>query len=690
MWKTFRSRILVVMFVSTVVVMGVFMFLAQHEMQTAMIASSAEASQNSLRLAMLTIENQWKSLQVFKQALLASHQRELRNLVSIQVKYVQEFYEKSQRGELTVEQAKRLALEGLRAFRYGDNDYFWVSNYQSVLISHPDAKLHGADFSAVKDVKGNLIVSPMVADAQKQDEGFYSYWWRRLSAEDPVEKLTFYKHFPAWQWVLGTGVYIDDIEQEAQRCIEAMLENLRRTFTTVKVAKSGYLFLFDQNKQVLIHPSLKSEELAQLQNPTTGKLIVDELIAASAHPDTPFEYLWDHPDTPGAFRFWKQSYVAYFEPMGWYLASSVYKTEILAPIQRLQHKFLLLAVAILIFAAALAIFFTKFLTRPIKKMMARLELLANFDFTIRFDDNLGVQELNTLAAYFNLMLSSFLQVIGQVQHLGIQVTSSSTELAATAKQQEVTMKTQMESVRHVVTSVQEISNVVAHLVDTMHEVAALSEKTGGLAQNSQHDLGRMEETMQRMEHASQTISGRLQVIHEKADNITTVVTTITKVADQTNLLSLNAAIEAEKAGEYGRGFTVVAREIRRLADQTAVATLDIEQMVKEMQSAVSAGVMEMDKFVSEVKHSAADVEKISTQLSKIIEQVQALTPSFEQVNGAMGQQSVHAQEIQHAMLNLSDEMQQTTEALRETFQAIGQLNDIARELQNEISRFKVN
>ena len=92
--------------------------------------------------------------------------------------------------------------------------------------------------------------------------------------------------------------------------------------------------------------------------------------------------------------------------------------------------------------------------------------------------------------------------------------------------------------------------------------------------------------MRQVMDAAGSINAKLAVLNEKAGNINQVVTTITKVADQTNLLSLNAAIEAEKAGEYGRGFAVVATEIRRLADQTAVATYDIEQMVKEIQSAV--------------------------------------------------------------------------------------------------------
>jgi methyl-accepting chemotaxis protein WspA len=209
----------------------------------------------------------------------------------------------------------------------------------------------------------------------------------------------------------------------------------------------------------------------------------------------------------------------------------------------------------------------------------------------------------------------------------------------------------------------------------MKGVASLSEETTEPMDHEQTDLARMAEAMQHMENASRMISNRLQAINEKADNITNVVTTITKVADQTNLLSLNAAIEAEKAGEYGRGFTVVAREIRRLADQTAVATLDIEQMVREMQSAVSSGVVEMDKFILEVQHSAEDIVRISTKLSQIVMQVQSLSPRFEEVNIAMA--------------DLSDGMRQTSESLSETFLAIGQLNEAARGLQDEVNQFKI-
>src|SRR5262249_1753820 len=177
------------------------------------------------------------------------------------------------------------------------------------------------------------------------------------------------------------------------------------------------------------------------------------------------------------------------------------------------------------------------------------------------------------------------------------------------------------------------------LVKTMNEVSAGAMQTAQLAGNSQTGLAHMEETMRRVTDAAASISAKLAILNDKAGTINQVVTTITKIADQTNLLSLNAAIEAEKAGEYGRGFSVVATEIRRLADQTAISTYDIEQMVQEMQIAVAAGVKGMDQFTGEVRVGARDVQQVGGQLNAIIEQVQDLTPRFEAVVKGMETQA---------------------------------------------------
>ncbi|MFO7599204.1 MAG: methyl-accepting chemotaxis protein [Candidatus Desulfacyla sp.] len=346
-------------------------------------------------------------------------------------------------------------------------------------------------------------------------------------------------------------------------------------------------------------------------------------------------------------------------------------------------------VILLTLVVSLIFFLRALVLRPLKAVSEVARQLSNFNLAVRITATTH-DEIGELLRAIDGMAESFRRVVGQVQRSGIQVTSSSTQLAATAKEQETTMANQVASTNRMVTSVEQISEVATQLVQTVEQVASMSQETAGFASKGQTDLARMESAMHNMETASRSISGRLETINEKAENITNVVTTITKVADQTNLLSLNAAIEAEKAGEYGRGFNVVAREIRRLADQTAVATLDIDQMVQEMQSAVSAGVMEMDKFIAEVNRSAEDVGRISVQLARIIEQVQTLSPNFENVNVAMGQQSENAQKINQSMAHLSEEMKETMDSLRETYAAIEQLNEAARGLQDEVSKFKVS
>jgi len=328
-----------------------------------------------------------------------------------------------------------------------------------------------------------------------------------------------------------------------------------------------------------------------------------------------------------------------------------------------------------------------FILTPIRKMLAFISQVRQGNQTIELVPD-HADELGEMAVAVQQLVLGQRHVLNQIHHAGVQVTSSATELAATAKEHRATILHQVDSTQSVSDSVEQITTVLGELKITVDRVAALSVETADFAGRGQEDLAQMKEAMHQMEPASKSISSRLEAINDKTENITSVVTTITKVAEQTNLLSLNAAIEAEKAGEYGHGFNVVAREIRRLADQTAVATLDIERMVKDMQSAVAAGVMEMDKFVGVVRRNTEDVGKISEQLSRIIQQVQILSPGFEEVTRAMTQQTQYAQQIRHEINELAEGMRQTSDTLEESFQAIDQLNQAARGLQNEVERFK--
>nr|WP_262926234.1 methyl-accepting chemotaxis protein [Pseudomonas chlororaphis] len=325
---------------------------------------------------------------------------------------------------------------------------------------------------------------------------------------------------------------------------------------------------------------------------------------------------------------------------------------------------------------------------PMNRIVSILEIMRTGDLSGRLNlerkDEFGAVETG-----FNDMMTELTALVSQAQRSSVQVTTSVTEIAATSKQQQATATETAATTTEIGATSREIAATSRDLVRTMTEVSSAADQASVLAGSGQQGLARMEDTMHSVMGAADLVNAKLAILNEKAGNINQVVVTIVKVADQTNLLSLNAAIEAEKAGEYGRGFAVVATEVRRLADQTAVATYDIEQMVREIQSAVSAGVMGMDKFSEEVRRGMAEVQQVGEQLSQIIHQVQALAPRVLMVNEGMQAQATGAEQINHALVQLGDASSQTVESLRQASFAIDELSQVAVGLRSGVSRFKV-
>jgi methyl-accepting chemotaxis protein WspA len=350
---------------------------------------------------------------------------------------------------------------------------------------------------------------------------------------------------------------------------------------------------------------------------------------------------------------------------------------------------MLISLALAIAAAIVCGFLLmRAIANPMRDIVSTLESTGGGDLTRRLS-LARKDEFNAIETGFNGMVDELKGLVGKTQRSAVQVATSVTEIAATSKQQQATASEVAATTTEIGATSREISATSRELVRTMTEVSGAAEQTASLAGSGQVGLARMEDTMRNVVGAAGSVNAKLAILNEKASNITQVVTTITKVADQTNLLSLNAAIEAEKAGEYGRGFVVVATEIRRLADQTAVATYDIEQMVREIQSSVSAGVMGMDKFSEEVRRGMADMQQVGDQLSQIIQQVQTLAPRVQMVNEGMQAQATGAEQINQALQQLSDAAQQTVESLRQSSLAIEELTLVANDLRSGVSRFKV-
>lgn len=301
----------------------------------------------------------------------------------------------------------------------------------------------------------------------------------------------------------------------------------------------------------------------------------------------------------------------------------------------------------------------------------------------------GGDESGQLLRDVGIMTASLRSIVSQVKRASVDLNATARQLSAAGSRQESAIASLGSSTSEAAVASRQIAVTGKELLGTMGEVADVAAETAHVADAGRESLADVGDTMAHLEQSTSEFSARLAAIRQRAEDINMVITTITKVADQTNLLSINAAIEAEKAGEYGQGFIVVAREIRRLADQTAVATLDIERLVEQMQQAVNAGVAEMDRFAAEVKTGVDRVAGISGQFADVIDKVHGLSGRFEHVKQGMQAQAAGAEQITGALVTLSDGSRAAAEALREFQDASRHMVSAVDGLTHTVSRFQL-
>lgn len=339
-------------------------------------------------------------------------------------------------------------------------------------------------------------------------------------------------------------------------------------------------------------------------------------------------------------------------------------------------------------ALSVGFFLMQSINDLLKRLTKAINVMMKGDLTHKLEYDID-DEFGELIEGFNQMTDYLEDLIMQIRHAGIQVTSSITDIAASTHQQEATANEHAITVSEIAASTNQIAATSDNLMTTMKKVNSLTKNAATAAEDGHAGLINIDETMVQMEKSTGSIVNKLSVLSEKADDIAGVVKTINKLADQTNLLSLNAAIEAEKAGEYGMGFSVVATEIRRLADQTAVATYDIEQMVQGVQSAVSSAVMGIDKFAKDVRVSVENIREGSGKMEIVIERVQILRPHVTTISDGIEAQSLGAKQISEATGQINSAAQQGAESIRQVSLTIERLQQAAQGLQKAVSKFTV-
>lgn len=298
------------------------------------------------------------------------------------------------------------AINYVANLRYGNNEYFYISDYNSILISHPS--LQGKDMSEVRDPEGILIVPTMVKIAREQGEGFHSYSWIKLEGTGKLyKKLTFAKLIPDWQWIIGTGIYLDRIEEQVEAKKKELIKNLRKLLTSTKIADTGYIYIFDSKGNMVLHPNsnIEGKNFLKLRNPGKNSSIFDDLIAAYKSGEKVLYYAWDKPEDKGNYIYDKVSWIAYNNDFDWYICSSAYIDEINSAATTLKQHIWIISLLLLSLALLISAFFFKRLLKPIEILSHKALQVKQGNLTVRSQVQ-GNDEIGTLAQTFDGMLDT--------------------------------------------------------------------------------------------------------------------------------------------------------------------------------------------------------------------------------------------------------------------------------------------
>ncbi|MEZ5451340.1 MAG: cache domain-containing protein [Thiothrix sp.] len=391
-----------------------------------------EIERNSSRLALNNVfeiaNRMYTSVEDYQAQALETHHQQLKVAVSITESYLNTRFREAQQQGIPLSQVRQQAFDVIRDFTYGNKDYIWIADYKGVLLSHPDPRFHGKDPAGIRDKAGNPILPNIVKQAIAEGEGFYQYKWNRLEQAEPLDKVSYVKNYPQWGFVIGAGVYLDDLSKEVKLRRENALRELREALAEIKVAKTGYLFVFDSHSRILVHPNpnIDGLRIPDLKNPLSQNPITDDLKAV-ADTGKELHYKWDKPTDPGNYVYEKLSLVRYLPGFDWYICSSVYLDELRSSSETLSERLLILAVLSIMGVTVLAYIFARRVTRSLEQLASTALKVSQGDLTAKSGIH-DKDEIGLLAKSFDGMVE---RLKNNIDTLDTQVKQRTEELLET-------------------------------------------------------------------------------------------------------------------------------------------------------------------------------------------------------------------------------------------------------------------
>jgi len=461
--------------------LGVYFFAVPYikDMVYALEEKSVHASLDNIQSL---ISSNYLAMEAHRSSVTEAHKRELKNIILFTEQYLKTKTEQVGRGIISEDEAQMGALDEFRAFRYGKDDFVWVADLNGFYLSHPDPKKNMEDYSEVRDVFGNYVLSPLLQDVIESEEGYHTFWGQRPGSGLPAEKLAYARLFPQWEWVIGTEVFVDDLEAEILVRKEKMLEELRGILKKIVIGQTGFIYLFDSWHNIIIHPdpALENSDLSEVVNPVTNNKLVDDLITVSRTDDHKLVFLGNTRTDKEHFTHEQINWVKHVEGFDWYIVAAVSTDELNQSSTLLRDKILLLSSIVVGISILLVSLMMGRLLLPMRKLSQMASLVSEGDLTARCHLG-GNDEISFLAKTFNTMVGRLKANIDELDQKVIERTreldNANQELLSTVRQLEkhnfeVTELNRLAEMLQACHSLDETCPVVAEILASLFPQAA--------------------------------------------------------------------------------------------------------------------------------------------------------------------------------------------------------------------------
>ncbi len=670
-----------------------------------------------------------------------------KSVVDLAYKIIETSHEQFKKGLLTETEAKNQAIEQVRSLRYGPEgkDYFWINDFKPVMVMHPyTTDLEGEDLSDYRDPMGKQLFVESVNVVKKQGDGFVDYYWQWQDDKDRIEpKLSYVKGFLPWKWVVGSGIYINDVNRLAHATTRLIL------ITTIITMIFACIALMLFTEKLIIIPLVKvtdsakdvaagvfqevegldsADEIGELARSFNSMLTTLKKLArqaeAIADDDLHNELLKEKVEGALGNTFYVmvtklcelaeiselisqdeilhekiQDFIEGKVKDDVILTEGVLTTSfmnMLSILRKLTGQAKLIANDDLynpkldrqISTGELGSAFARMRDR-LRQFAAQGELIARGDLRQQETEPRSEDEQGILSNVFSAMLKNLKNLIGEIQSVSKKVKKTSATILEAAENMKTATRTQAEKITDSSAAITEMSASIQQISESSKRADQMASEADEAATRGAYAVQDTINGLNTITDTIQTAGSMTSRLGEKSQEIGQITATITEISELTNLLALNAAIEAARAGEHGRGFAVVAAEVRKLAERTAASAKEISEIIEKIQSEILLIAQAMEKSSQSAVDGMVLANELNNSFSQIQVSVTSTNTNMEQISEAMGQQAEVCDDIVTAIDTITVVVGETETRSDHMLKQVEEMKEITEFLDQQAKKFEI-